>query len=151
MDLDRRIAVAGIDCIGYREDIVAVAGKEVGLDLEDHHSQEEDENRSMKRALLAIAHLQRLSISWESGCKIRRKATEISTWCLRSRKVTIVFTSEIFHHKNRQQANSFTSSGLLTPRIAGSFGICGGGGLFSFGACSILRSLTSLPRKTMYS
>ena len=150
MDLDRQIAVADIDCTGCMEDIVVVVGKEAGL--EDRHSQEEDENRSMKRTLLAFAHLQSLLILRESGCKIRRKATEISTWCLRSRKVTIVFTSEIFHHKNKQQANSFTTSKVLTPRIAGSFGICGGGGgLFSFGASSILKSLTSLPRKTMYS
>ena len=40
----------------------------------------------------------------------------------------------------------------LTSRIAGSSGIFGGlGGSFSVGPPSILRSFTSLPRKTMYS
>lgn len=38
----------------------------------------------------------------------------------------------------------------LTPKIAGSSGT-GGGCIFSFGVSSIRRSLTSLPRKTMYS
>jgi len=102
VDLDRRIAAAGIDCTDCMVDIVVVAGKEVDLGLEDRRSRVEDETRSVLRALLAIAHNQKLCIFCEVCCKIRRKATEISTWCLRSRKVTIVFTSEIFHHKNKQ-------------------------------------------------
>lgn len=41
---------------------------------------------------------------------------------------------------------------ILTPRIAGSFGICGGATFsFTVGASSILKSFTSLPRKTIYS
>lgn len=41
--------------------------------------------------------------------------------------------------------------GRLTPRIAGSLGMGGGAGLGSSTLPSILRSFTSLPRKTMYS
>ena len=40
----------------------------------------------------------------------------------------------------------------LTPRIAGSFGTAGGfSSLADAGPSSILKSLTSVPRKTMYS
>jgi len=39
----------------------------------------------------------------------------------------------------------------LTPTIAGSLGTAGGRFSFAEGPSSILRSLTSVPRKTMYS
>jgi len=80
--------------------------------------------------------------------RVRRKATEISTLFLRfSDKIN--FTSEMFHHV---ASAVYRMCKELTPTMAGSFGIAGGlVSLGGAGGCSIFRSLTSVPLKTMYS
>ena len=73
------------------------------------------------------------------------------------------FTSDVFHHNAaastpmkwaniEDKKEGHHENRILTSSIAGSSGISGGFGCsFSLGPFSILKSLTSLPRKTMYS
>lgn len=81
------------------------------------------------------------------GLYVRRKATENIHMVLRSR-TSMNLHPECFIIENCD----CDCESWLTPRIAGSSGILGGSAFFpSFGASSMRRSFTSLPRKTMYS
>lgn len=81
---------------------------------------------------------------------------KISTRVLRSRcQQYMIYIRKFFIMlsglQNRAHGKLRKTATALTPSIAGSSGTCGCSGLFSFGVSSILRSLTSLPRNTMYS
>ena len=93
----------------------------------------------------------------EDDASIRRKATEDIHMVLRSRwynnmiYIRNVSSSCLSILMDKRPASQRCMR-RPTPSMAGSSGTCGGlGGLFSFGCSWIFKSLTSLPRKTMYS
>ena len=154
-------------------DIVGGARKEVRLGPKGHLVAEDQEGDlvvdAAERVGTEVEDVIRSICNWSASCpltiiqrsndvacKIRRKATEISTrFCALGEHNEL--TSEIFHHRRSISAESsalaqvFIGVSTLTPSIAGSFGTCGGMFSLAAGVSSILKSFTSLPRNTMYS
>lgn len=87
--------------------------------------------------------------------RIRRKATEDIHTVLRFRwfiKMIYIRNASSYYMVLQCRKAWARMEKELTPSMAGSSGTCGGfGGWFSLGGSSILKSLTSLPRKTIYS